>query len=633
MKLSEKAICISFYEKMDALCQQVFEEMNLCIPTIVVSSEVNENNVLDIISKRIEQGTTLVICRGVLAAMLREKLGVSVLEIKRSYLDIFQALVPYQNSGMQLGCLESPNFCSQVREAAKLLRLNVVYYEVETLDDFFPGYKELEHKGVDVIIGGSWGKIYPDQVHMPYVAVEYSEEAIRACLDDALELFETLYREEEKRDYLSVLLNHSKEGILSVNQMGRITQINRTAQNMLALPQEDVGHTQIGSIFPEYAEMDALCAIAADEDVVVHYGDNRFSLSRAPIMVEQQVTGAVFFFSEEKRLQEAERRLRLDANTKGLVAKRHFDQITSRSPVMLETLEQAKIYSKMKSTVLLTGETGTGKEFFAQSIHNASRRADKPFVSVNCAAFSSSLLESELFGYAEGAFTGAKKSGKAGIFEMAHGGTIFLDEIGEMDLSVQSRLLRVIQEREVMRLGGDRIIPVDVRIIAATNRDLMREAREERFRLDLYYRVNVLGLTLPPLRSRREDIAPMAVSLIHEKNEQLGCRVTGLDAGTTHALEAYDWPGNIRELSNVIEKLVVVAQSGQVRFAQAAPLLPGERTFTAEPGSYEALTLEDVERRCIVDRLKTLNYNKSKTAKSLGIGQATLFRKINRYGL
>lgn len=315
--------------------------------------------------------------------------------------------------------------------------------------------------------------------------------------------------------------------------------------------------------------------------MVIIYKEKRLILTRIPILAENEVTGAVFFLNSEKKISEADRQLRLTSTKKGFIAKRSFETMIFHSPVMLETVNRAKVYSKMNSTVLLTGETGTGKEFFAQSIHNASPRRNGPFVAVNCSAFSTSLLESELFGYEEGAFTGAKKAGKAGVFELAHGGTIFLDEIGEIDATVQSRLLRVIQEREVMRLGGDRVIPIDVRIIAATNRDLKKETEKGKFRLDLYYRINVLNIEIPPLRRRLEDIYPLARQLLNEKNELLQCKVTGFDARTLNFFSKYSWPGNIRELSNIIEKVVALTQSGEVQFDVIAPTLPKVHKITA----------------------------------------------------
>ncbi|GHU67904.1 hypothetical protein AGMMS49983_19790 [Clostridia bacterium] len=372
-----------------------------------------------------------------------------------------------------------------------------------------------------------------------------------------------------------------------------------------------------------------------DRNVLINYNNKQYLLSRIPILVEQEVSGALLVFTETERLQEAERKLRLDLRRKGLTAKRKFEDIYSRNPDMRNTIATSILYSEKDSTILLTGETGCGKEFFAQAIHNASKRSSEAFVAVNCAALPSSLLESELFGYVEGAFTGASRSGKAGIFEKAHKGTLFLDEIGEIDLHVQARLLRVLQEREVMRIGDDKIIPIDVRIIVATNKDLKREIAEGRFRQDLYYRLNVLSISIPPLRQRREDLSVLIHDLILEKNEALGCKVVRLDTKLLSLMQKYNWPGNIRELSNVIEKIVVLAQSGVAEYDEVSSAVSELETgdLSQINISDNTLTMDEIEKSSIMARLNACGNNKVQTAKSLGIGKATLFRKIEKYQL
>lgn len=633
MKLLKKAICVSFFDEMDSVCQKVLDDMGLDIPTITVSAGEDPDTALQRLITRIEKEASLVICRGVLATELRESLHISVLEIKRSYLDIFRALISYRGQNIRIGCLESPPFCARVREVAEVLGLEISYYEVRHVRDFAAGCQVLEGTDVDVLLGGSWGRLYPHLLHKPYISIDYTEESVRDCLEDMLHMFETLYQKEAQQDYLQLLLDHSSEGIFSVDRRGNLIQVNHEAERILGIDWSGKECIKVWDLFPQYAGEERLFSSGQDRDEVVSFRDQRLLLTRKPIIVEREVSGAVFFITEETRILEAERQMQLDAKARGFTAKHRFSDIKTRSTLMKDIITRAQLYSRMESTILLTGETGTGKEVFAQSIHNASSRADRPFVSVNCSAFTASLLESELFGYAEGAFTGAKRSGKAGVFEMAQGGTIFLDEIGEIDLSVQSRLLRVIQEKEIMRVGGDRVIPVNVRIIAATNRDLLKETAQGRFRLDLYYRLNVLELSLPPLRSRKEDIFPTAMDLIRRKNIALGCRVTGMDRATVRALENYDWPGNIRELSNIIERIVVITQSGDIHCGDISAALPQSTEKPLPAGFDAALTLAELERLCIIDRLEALDHNKSKTAQSLGIGQATLFRKIKQYGL
>ena len=263
---------------------------------------------------------------------------------------------------------------------------------------------------------------------------------------------------------------------------------------------------------------------------------------------------------------------------------------------------------------------------FAQGIHNLSIRRNGPFVAVNCAAVPENLLESELFGYEEGAFTGAKKGGKAGLFEMAHQGTLFLDEIGEMPLVLQSRLLRVLQEREVMRIGGDRIIPVDVRIVAATNQNLSELAAVRKFRPDLYYRLDILRLTVPPLRERAEDVGLLADHFLRKFSAQ-NWRRLGFTEKALQLLKEYSWPGNVRQLANVVERTALLAESAVIDEQGLLEAFPDIRAEVAAPSG---VRLEDVERRTIEQVLWEEAGNYSRAAKRLGINRTTLWRKLRK---
>ncbi len=278
------------------------------------------------------------------------------------------------------------------------------------------------------------------------------------------------------------------------------------------------------------------------------------------------------------------------------------------------------------TTVLIQGETGTGKELVARNIHALSSRADKPFIDINCAAIPANIVESELFGYEAGAFTDAKKT-KKGLFELADGGTLFLDEIGDMPQSAQAKMLRVLENKALKRLGGTRDITVDVRIIAATNRDLADLVREGTFREDLYYRLNVIPLVITPLRSRPEDIPLIAGFLLDEMKKAMGRREIGvLTPDAIKLLCSYSWPGNVRELRNVIERAAILCESGNISHGNLA--LPGERISQQAP-----LTLSDVEKAHIVNVLKMTEGNRTKAAQFLGVARSTLNEKIKLYGL
>ncbi|GAB4207048.1 MAG: hypothetical protein OHK0013_24290 [Sandaracinaceae bacterium] len=307
--------------------------------------------------------------------------------------------------------------------------------------------------------------------------------------------------------------------------------------------------------------------------------------------------------------------------------------LIARSAAMRRVLALAERAAATDSTVLITGESGTGKERVARFLHTRSRRGKKAFVAVNCGALPETLLESELFGHKKGAFTGAARD-KQGLFEAASGGTLFLDEIGEMPLSMQVKLLRALQEHSVRPVGSTKDVPVDVRVVAATNRDLGALVGAGGFRKDLLFRLRVIPLELPPLRERRDDILPLALQFIAETCKQNACGPCALSSDVLDALHAYAWPGNVRELENAIERAVVLAD-GQPKI-ELGDLPPEIRTPAATPSAPvepEVLTLAEVERRHVLATLERFGGNRAATARALGIGENTLWRKLKAYGV
>jgi DNA-binding NtrC family response regulator len=310
-------------------------------------------------------------------------------------------------------------------------------------------------------------------------------------------------------------------------------------------------------------------------------------------------------------------------------------QVIGSSPAWRKICEMVEQVAPAKATLLITGETGTGKELIASLLHRLSPRAERPFITLNAAALPATLLEAELFGYEKGAFTGAQQR-KPGRFELADGGTLFLDEIGDMPMEVQVKLLRVLQDGTFERLGGTRTLQVDVRVVAATNQDLAQEVEAQRFRLDLYYRINVITLALPPLRERREDTPLLVAHFLRKYAEQNRKEVTSIQQQALQRLQAYDWPGNVRELENVIERAVVLAQGPTIGIAELPdhlqekePLPPSDDQFILPASA----TLADIERAAIAQALQQSGGNRQAAARALNIGVATLYRKLKEYHL
>ncbi len=338
----------------------------------------------------------------------------------------------------------------------------------------------------------------------------------------------------------------------------------------------------------------------------------------------QEISMLVSRIIKVKNLQRENEILR-----KKLTKQYNFRDVVTKNARMQDILQLTQDISSLRSTVLIRGESGTGKELIARAIHYSGSRAPEPFVAVNCAALTESLLESELFGYEKGAFTGAGAQTR-GKFEMAEGGTIFLDEIGDISPKLQADLLRVLQEKAFYRVGGGVEVHVDVRVIAATNKDLQEAVRQERFRDDLYYRLNVIEIKIPPLRERREDIPLLTDHLVERISRELGKEIAGVSEGALNLLMDYDWPGNVRELENALERAMVTSRSRVLTEADFAFL---EREVSAKrawsvPGG---VTMEELERRAIIATLERTSGNIKEAAAMLGIDRSTLYDKLKRY--
>jgi len=489
-------------------------------------------------------------------------------------------------------------------------------------------------------------RVYPSKETV-MEAIETAEDIYKAQIEEAERNKEILFRMEQYK----VVFNFTNDAIIATDENGIVIAANDMVYKFLRWDKEDkLEGKRIDEVIPGTKMIKALEKPTGDIGDVFELPHCTVLTHRIPIEIDGERRGVVSTFQDLAVLQEHEKNARVNymKSKKGFTAKYRFDDIKGSSNVIKEAKNIARSYASSSSTVLILGETGTGKELFAQSIHNASKCADGPFVAVNCAAIPKNLLEAEFFGYEEGSFTGASKGGKAGVFEMAHKGTIFLDEIGEMPLEMQVQLLRVIQEKEVRRIGSDKVIPVEVRVIAATNRDLQNEVRKGNFREDLYYRLNVLELKIPPLRKRREDIREIAVEFLkgfdykkYKSNEALWSEIID-------ELENYEMKGNIRELQNMLERLSVMLASKHINTsALFMEINKGMNLNVKNEVSHsrgiKKLQYEDEdeftnkdesgrwERQRIIKALKNNGLSRTKAAAELGISRSTLWNKMKYY--
>ncbi|CEE01977.1 putative sigma L-dependent transcriptional regulator YqiR [Caldibacillus thermoamylovorans] len=444
---------------------------------------------------------------------------------------------------------------------------------------------------------------------------------------------------------LKAIIHSSNDAISVVDENGNGILINPAYTRITGLTEEDVlGKPATTDIYKgESMHFHVLKTKKPVRGVKMLVGPKKkeVAVNVAPIIVDGQLKGSVGIIHDMSEIRELTTELqRAKERIRTLEAKYNFDDIVGRSEEMLIAIEQARIAAKTPATVLLRGESGTGKELFAHAIHNESGRKYNHFIRVNCAAISESLLESELFGYEEGAFSGAKRGGKKGYFEEANNGSIFLDEIGELSLSTQAKLLRVLQEREIIRVGGTKPISIQVRIIAATNKNLEQEIRKGNFREDLFYRLNRIPIYIPPLRSRLEDIPLLCDHLIKKINHDYGRNVEGITNEAAELLKRYAWPGNVRELENILGRAIIFMDYSENRIdikhlsKLGYNFQKNQEQDHPNEASLPLYTLvENFEKRIISHILHKHRGNKTKTAKELGVSIRTLYYKMEKYGL
>ena len=433
---------------------------------------------------------------------------------------------------------------------------------------------------------------------------------------------------------IETVINTVQEGIVAVDRQGKIVNINSAAAGMLHVPTDTAPGTLLTDYLPGMP-VDKLLTEEKDWNHreifrVVNGRKNYFLVNTRLWREADEICGLVAILREMADVR------RLVSNVSTQTHCYTFEMILGASPALQKIKQEAAQAAAGSATVLIRGESGTGKELFARAIHCAGDRRDKPFVAINCAAIPEALLESELFGYEEGAFTGAKRGGKPGKFELADGGTVFLDEIGDVSLSMQAKLLRVLQERQIERVGGVEATPVDVRIIAATHKNIETMVQTGEFRQDLFYRLNVFPLLIPPLRERAEDL-PLLINVFFQRyTRSLQKNLTGIDEAVYPYLKQYSWPGNIRELENTLEYLVNIETSDQVTISHIPDRLRKAVGKAKNVISSAAVTpIAELERQAIHSALQRYGRSaegKEQAAKALGISKATLYRKLKEYG-
>jgi transcriptional regulator with PAS, ATPase and Fis domain len=576
----------------------------------------------------IKGGTDVIISRGGTASMIAENVEVPVVEIQVSAFDILRTLRQLEQVTGTIGVVFARRLLFECKKLGELIGVKIQEFFMETEKSENEKIFAARHAGISTFIGDARSVRMLKQFGLKAVTIESAEDAIMQAFIEAINIYNARRKEREKAELFRTIINASTEGIIAIDKNGHINVLNSMAETLFQLDSFlDIGK-YIGDLIPDDQLRKCLISDEYEREGVKKIEDKMFAIKRIPIKLNDEVVGAVANIEAVTQLQNFEHAVRQKLNKKGFVAKFYLEQLIGSSPIMMKMKERVCQFASTDGTVLITGESGTGKECIAQSIHNLSKRKNGPFVAINCAALPESLLESELFGYDEGAFTGAKKGGKPGLFEMAHLGTIFLDEIGEMPLLLQARILRVLQEKEVMRVGSDGVIPVDVRIVSATNQDLMSLVDQKKFRADLYYRLDVLRLHLPPLRERIDDISDLAHAILCKVSLKNSKHFAITDEAVAF-LQQLPWKGNIRELENVLERVALTIRGSVIDEMDLRQELSSYCGFAVQQDGHESS--EKLEKQRVEQILSEEKYNYTQAAKRLGMSRTTLWRKLREW--
>lgn len=581
----------------------------------------------------------VIVSRGGTAASLKERnFLMPVVEVPVTSGDIATSIrKAFDRHGeMPMGVVGTVNTIRGVHFLQQEFSVPVRAYTTTSVNmrDLIDGMERAVSDGCKLILAGHNTCHYCEEHGIPAGLIYSSVESVFLAITEAKRCANVSQVERQNSMIFRGVVDHVLEGIIAVDKDNMIRTFNPAAAQLLGRKDQDCIGQPVHLALPEGRLSAILSGNQSYTNEIVRINGTNCVLNSIPMTHDGQRQGTLVTFQAEQAITNAESRLRDRLRVSGHLARYHFDDILGESAAIRTAIHQARRFAHVDSNILLMGETGTGKELFAQSIHNESERATGPFVAVNCAAIPENLMESELFGYEGGAFTGASKTGKPGLFEAAHEGTIFLDEVSEIPLALQSRLLRVIQEREVRRIGANRVIPVQVRIICATNRDLLEMIRQGRFREDLYYRLKVLSVQVPPLRSRDGDLALIMQHYLTYYARKFGKGQITLSSEAASRITEYSWSGNIREIRNVSEQLAVLCESDIITASDIAAVLPIEpsvkKPFVLQES--EQSTLSNLQKRQILEVLSRASSRKE-AAEMLGISKTTLWRKCKELGV
>lgn len=624
---------IATYPEMSKRLAEMVEGTKIKLVNIYASFEQAMEE-----AKKIENEVDIILTRGGTGHMIKTAVSIPVISIPITPFDLTVSVsgLPPEVHRVAFVNYQRPIYGTDTIE--RLFHKEIRQYQFTDKADLQQTAVAAKADACEVVIGGAEGISYARSLGIQGVEIESGQEAIFQALSEAVELIRVKREERKQATRLRAAFNALAEGICIADECGEISVFNPAAMRIFRLEDTEVVGRNIRDVALGKLTADAFENRRVSHDQLEYVWNAVLDTNYLPIYIQNNFIGMVGTFQDVTRIQRLEGQIRQQLNQKGFKAKYTFRDILACNQEMEMLKAVAGLYAQTNSAVLIEGESGTGKELFAHSIHNASPYASGPFVTVNCAAIPEQLLESELFGYAPGAFTGARREGKQGLFELALNGTLFLDEIGEMPKYLQSRLLRVLQEKEIMRLGDNKIISINCRIISATNKDLSVLVSQGAFREDLYYRLNIFSIKVPPLRERREDVSLLCEHFLQGMGvPQNSAFFQEMVNDWICYLQDYAWRGNIRELGSFCARIALLHTAGKnQRVRQYLKAIIKEYlnstldtvTLTLDTTLSLDDAMEDAQRQYISAVLCKCQNNHSAAARQLGIGRTTLWRRL-----
>lgn len=575
-----------------------------------------------------KEGASVVVSRGWTYKKIESELEIPSIEIPVSAYDIVETLTPIIEQIRHeetIGVIGHDNVIYGFDILKSLLPMNIVKIELEHEHDIISAIKKYKDSGISTFVGDSNVKALSEALGHTGIAISSQKESILRSIQEARKLHYSIRSRQQRAQLILTVTDYVHEGIIAIDEAEKVSIFNHTAEDIFGVTKEQAMGKVLFEAAPKCQLPLALEKSEPSVGEVLDIGGKKLVVNRAPVLINDEVVGAVATFQNLTEVQNVEQKIRRELAEHGFSAKYTFNDIIHKSPLMEACIAKAKEYALYDTPMLIIGESGVGKELICQSLHNASPRRNGPFVAINCAAIPPSLMEAELFGYESGAFTGAKSKGRAGIFELAHQGTVFLDEIGEIPLEFQGRLLRVLQEHQIMRIGGDRIIPIDVRILCATNRPLAKMVEEDKFRRDLLFRINVLTLRIPSLRSLGgESIMLLAEHFLSKYAGKYSKPVPDITPEVEKFLTGRSYKGNVRELEGLMERSVIL---GNIFWAiDEEPEVHEHQDEIPDPASLP--DLRSMTNSYIRKVFNQTGENVQETCSILQISRSTLWRKL-----